>query len=315
MSTNPSGKQFSIAAGGHSAIIVEVGGGVREYIVDAHHVLQSYPVDAMCDGAHGTPLIPWPNRLADGRFTFDGVEYRVPLSEPAKGNAIHGLLRWRSWEARQVAEDGVVMGTRLHPQKGYPFTLDVEVAYHLSESGLAVQTTATNLGGLPAPYGCGQHPYLSPGDVMIDECTLTLDASTRILTDDRQLPVGRESVEGTSFDLRTGRRIGDLRIDHAFTDLARDTEGRAWTRLARPDGTTAELWVDESYPIVEIYTADSLGPGRRRRGLGAEPMTMPPNGLQSGDGVIRLEPGESTSTQWGANLRSQARNAADQQLG
>jgi aldose 1-epimerase len=60
----PSGEQFAIARGEQQAIVVEVGGGVRSYEVGSRPVLDPYPADAMCDGAHGAPLIPWPNRLA-----------------------------------------------------------------------------------------------------------------------------------------------------------------------------------------------------------------------------------------------------------
>ena len=126
---------------------------------------------------------------------------------------------------------------------------------------------------------------------------------TRILADpDRQLPVGTESVAGTPFDFREGRELGSLQVDYAFTDLARDKACRAWVRLARPDGTVAELWADGTYPIIEIYTGDTLATGRRRRGLGVEPMTCPPNALQTGDHVLRLEPGQSVTTVWGARL-------------
>lgn len=303
MTFHPSGEQFPIASGAHAATIVEVGGGVRDYTVDGQPVLQPYPVDAMCDGAHGTPLIPWPNRLGDGRYSFDGTEYQVALTEPEKRNAIHGFLRWRSWRPVEQARDRVVLTTRLHPLTGYPFILDVEVDYTLSEDGLTVRTTATNVGELPCPYGCGQHPYLSPGDGLVDDCTLHLDAATRILTDDqRQLPTGHEPVEGTAYDFRTGKKLGDLKVDYAFTDLTRDEQGRAWTRLTRPDGSTAEIWVDQTYPIVEIYTADTLAPPRRRRGVGTEPMTCPPNAFQTGEDVIHLQPGASTTTTWGARL-------------
>ena len=91
-------------------------------------------------------------------------------------------------------------------------------------------------------------------------------------------------------------------MDCAVTDLARDQSGRAWLRLSAPDGRRVELWVDEHYPILEIYTGDTLAPDRRRRGLGAEPMTCPPNAFQSGDGLVRLEPGESLTTRWGVQL-------------
>ena len=195
------------------------------------------------------------------------------------------------------------MGIRLYPMAGYPFALDVRIAYELGDDGLQVCTTATNIGDLPCPYGAGQHPYLSPGANLIDDCVLQVPAETRIITDDdRKLPIGHALVEGTPFDFRTPRRLGGQRIDYAFTDLARDDDGIARTRLLAPDGSCAELWVDEHYSNVEIYTGDELAPGRRRQGLGVEPMTCPPNAFQSGRGLIRLEPGRTVKSRWGARL-------------
>jgi aldose 1-epimerase len=299
----PSGAQYEIADGEQRATIVEVGGGVREYAVAGRAVLDPYPLDAACDGAHGAPLIPWPNRLADGRYEFDEVEYQVALTEPTKHNAIHGFLRWRNWELGEHERERVVMRTTLHPLEGYPFTLEISVAYELGERGLDVTISAVNVGDRACPFASGQHPYLSPGEGLIDECTLELDARTRIVTDEeRQLPTGLEAVAGTRFDFRSPRRLGDQRLDFAFTDLGRDDEGRAWVRLAGPDSRRAELWVDEHHPIVELYTGDTLSEPRRRRGLGSEPMTCPPNAFQTGEGLARLEPGESLTRRWGARL-------------
>jgi aldose 1-epimerase len=301
--TAPSGEQFEISHGEQRATIVEVGGGVREYAVGGRAVLDPYPLEAICDGAHGAPLIPWPNRLADGRYSFDGVDYQVALTEPTKSNAIHGFLRWRNWQAKEREPGRVVMGTTIHPLEGYPFALEVSVAYELGESGLTVTTVATNVGDAACPFACGQHPYLSPGEGLIDECSLELDARTRILTDsERQLPTGTEDVAGTAFDFRLGRRLGDQQLDFAFTDLARDEEGRAWVRLRAPDSSCAELWVDDSYPIVELYSGDTLAGPRRRRGIGSEPMSCPPNAFQTGVGVVRLEPGQAARSRWGARL-------------
>ncbi|WP_433161036.1 aldose 1-epimerase family protein [Kribbella sp. CA-247076] len=298
----PSGEQFEISAGGQRAVIVEVGGGLREYQVDGRPVLEPYDVDRMRDGAHGAPLIPWPNRLGDGRYSFDGGEYQVAWTEPEKRNAIHGFLLWRPWRAVEHEADRVVMGTMLHPLDGYPFALDVRVAYELGPGGLAVTTTAENVGERPCPYAHGQHPYLSPGTGLIDDCTLQLAGRTRIRTDERQLPTDREPVAGTAYDFLEPRRLEATRIDHAFTDLVRDPDGLAWTRLWGPDGGCAELWVDGTYAYVETYTGDTLAPARARRGLGTEPMTCPPNGFASGEDVIRLEPGQSQVTVWGARL-------------
>ena len=296
----PSGKQWQIAHGDERATVVEVGGGIREYLSSERAVLEPYPLEAMCDGAHGMPLIPWPNRLAGGRYSFEGAEHQLALSEPERANAIHGLLRWRSWECVEQGPDRVVVGTLLHPLPGYPFALEVRIAYSLGEDGLTVSTTAVNVGQSACPYGAGQHPYLSPGPGTLDTCVLKLPASTRILVDDRRkLPTGSEPVEGTPLDFRGGRALGAQRIDSAFTDLSRESSGRALASLSRPDGVTLELWVDRGYDFLEVYTGDDLAPQRKRRGLAIEPMTCAPNAFQSGEGLVRLEPGEAITTRWG----------------
>lgn len=299
----PSGEQFEIAHGDHRATIVEVGGGIRTYSVGDRDVLDPYPREAMCDGAHGAPLIPWPNRLADGRYSFDGADYQLALTEPERANAIHGLLRWRNWSAVERASDRVVMEIRLYPMTGWPFPLDVSIAYSLSDDGLSVETRARNAGRTACPFGSGQHPYLSPGSGVLDDCTLQSPGATRILVDDeRELPIGSEPVDGTPFDFRTARGIGSLQVDHAFRDLARAADGLAWVRLTGSDGRTVALWCDEGYSLLQLYTGDTLAPERRRGGLGAEPMTCPPNALQSGEDIVRLEPGESHTTRWGVGI-------------
>jgi aldose 1-epimerase len=299
----PSGEQFEITAGEQRATVVEVGGGIRCYAVGGRNVLDPYPVEAMCDGAHGTPLIPWPNRLGDGRYSFDGHDYQVALTEPTRHNAIHGFLRWRQWRAVERKPDRVVMGVRLHPLSGYPFALDARVGYALDADGLTVTTTVTNIGERDCPFGAGQHPYLSPGDGPIDDCSLQVPAAARILTDDeRSLPCGREPVSGTQLDFADGVTIGARQIDSAFTDLDRDGNGFAAARLTAPDGSAVELWMDAHFPYMEIYTGDDLAPARRRRGLAVEPMTCAPDAFRSGEGLLRLAPGEYFSGRWGVRL-------------
>jgi aldose 1-epimerase len=300
----PSGEQFEIVRGDQRATIVEVGGGIREYVVRDRDVLDSYPLEEMCDGAHGMPLIPWPNRLRDGWYSFDGEAYQLALTEPSTGNAIHGLVRWRNWRPLERAPDRVVMGTRLHPLQGWPFPLDIAIAYSLADDGLTVETGLTNIGHRPCPVGWGQHPYLSAGPGWkVDECRLHLGAATRILTDpERQLPTGTEAISGTDRDFRAPRMLGSVSLDDAFTDLERDAQGLAWVILSCPDGHAVELWADRAYGVIQLYSGDTLAPPRRRLALAAEPMTCPPNALQSGEGIIRLAPGQSHSGRWGVRL-------------
>lgn len=295
----PSGEQFEIHAGAHRATIVEVGGGIRECQLHGRDVLDGYAKDERCTGARGLPLVPWPNRLEDGQYRFDGEDYQVPLTEPDKHNAIHGFLRWRNWTCRERAADRIVMGTVLHPLMGFPFTLDVSVAYQLDAAGLVVRTRATNIGDRACPYASGQHPYLTVGTARVDDMHLELRAETWLPTDARGLPTGRAAVSGSPYDFRTARAIGGQAIDYAFTDLTRDRDGRAWVRVSTADGARLALWVDRQYPFVEIYSSDTQPEPHYRTGLGVEPMTCAPNGFRSGEGLIRLEPGQSMEASWG----------------
>ena len=188
------------------------------------------------------------------------------------------------------------MSARLHPQPGYPFDLNVQVAYALGGGGLTVTTTATNLGDSACPYGTGQHPYLSAGGATLDECTAILPAATRITTDgEAPAPDRPGPVAGTPYDLRSAASLAGLRLDDAFTDLVRDTDGLARASLTAPDGRTCELWVGARYDYLQAFSGETLAPERQRRALAVEPMTCPPDAFNSGEGLIRLEPGESSA--------------------
>jgi aldose 1-epimerase len=130
---------------------------------------------------------------------------------------------------------------------------------------------------------------------------VTVPGASYLPVDDVGIPTGQRPVEGTPYDLRTAQPLGDRHIDVAYTELDRGADGLARVRLEAPDGGPAvELWVDGSYPYLEIFTGDALpDPGRRRTGLGVEPMTCAPDAFNSGEGLLVLEPGQSHSASWG----------------
>ncbi len=288
---SPSGEQFEITFEDQLVVAVEVGGGLRTYSVDGEDVIDGYGADEMATGGRGQMLIPWPNRLQDGSYEFEGRRHQLPLNEPEHSNAIHGLVRWVAWHVREREPHRVVLGHVLHPQPGYPFSLDLEIEYELSASGLTVRTTATNVGTATCPYGSGTHPYLTLGTETIDEVLLRVPAQTALRSDDRGIPVGTVAVEGTELDFRSARRIGQATIDNGYTDLERDDAGLARITIAAADRSGATLWVDEGYPYVMVFTGDI--PAVERRGLAIEPMTCPPNAFRSGEAVVTLEPGDS----------------------
>ena len=284
--------------GAHRAVVAEVGAGLREYTVDGVPVVDGYPAAEMCSGGRGQTLIPWPNRIAGGAYEFDGEAQQLPLTEPSAGNAIHGLTRWATWTVVDRTGRSATLRHVLHPQPGYPFTLDCRLEYALSDAGLRVRTAVTNTGDRPAPYGTGAHPYLTVGTDTVDEITLTVPGDRYLPTDDNGIPTGTAEVEGSPFDYRAGRLIGAATVDHCFTDLARDADGVATVTLAAGE-RQARLWLDAGYRYAQVFTGDTLVPARRRRGLAVEPMTCPPDAFRSRTGLHVLEPGRGVETTWG----------------
>lgn len=297
----PSGEQHPIGFRDQTAVAVEVGGGLREYRVDGFDVLDGYRPDELATAARGVPLLPWPNRLRDGRYEFGGETHQLPLTEPARRNALHGLARWSSWQVAEHAADHVVLSHVLHPQPGYPFTLDLSVGYSLSAAGLRVVITGRNLGPTPAPFGAGQHPYIRVDEGLIDSALVRAPAALRFRSDRRQIPVGEPVAVRGKYDLRRGLRLGARRLDTAFTGLARDGDGLARVVMTGRRRRVT-VWQDAAFEHLMLFTGDTLATAERRRGLGVEPMTCAPNAFQNGIGLRVLKPGEACTASWGITV-------------
>jgi len=192
-------------------VVVEVGGGLRSYSAGGRELVDGYGADEMSSSGRGQALIPWPNRLQDGSYEFDGRRHQLPLNEPEHRNAIHGLVRWAAWTASEREPHRAVMEHVLYPQPGYPFSLTLSIEYAPSDSGLRVRTTARNVGTDPCPYGSGAHPYLTLGTATVDRLMLRVPGRTVLRSDERGLPIGTEAVQNTEYDFRQPRRIGSTR--------------------------------------------------------------------------------------------------------
>jgi aldose 1-epimerase len=302
----PSGEQIELAHGDQRAVVVEVGGGLRTYSAGDRELLDGYRVDEMSPAGRGQVLLPFPNRLQDGSYEFEGRRHQLPINVVEEQVAIHGLVRWVAWTIGERRPNRVVMEHLIHPRPGYPFSLAVGIEYLLSDDGLRVRTTATNVGAGPCPYGCGAHPYLTVGTATVDSVILSAPSRTVLQSDERGIPVSASSVDGTEYDFRRPRAIATTKLDHAFTDLERDDDGLVRVELRGADGGSGlALWVDESYPYLMLFTGDVL-PDVDRRSLAVEPMTCPPNAFRTGQDLIRLEPGRSFTSSWGISPSSGA---------
>lgn len=294
----PSGDQYEIAAAGYAAVVTESGAALRHLSHRGRELVDGFAEDQMSSGGRGQLLMPWPNRIRDGRYTFGGRELQLGLTDPSRGNASHGLARWAAWTVEEHTATSVSLVHRLMAQTGYPWTLDLHVLYDLSADGLVVTQTATNLSPDAAPYASGAHPYLKVGDA-IEDLELLLPARTRVLVDARQLPTGTEPVAGVH-DFMRPRRIGDAVLDDGFGSLVRE-EGRASVTLVDPDAERGvALWVDHHHHWLQVFTPPAQG---ARPGLAVEPMTAPADAYNSGTDLVTLAPageaGDELSVSWG----------------
>jgi len=299
----PSGDQYEISGGGYRAVVTECGAGLRELEYDGRPLVLGFPEDRSASSGRGQLLVPWPNRLAGATYTFEGTEHRLPVDERARGNASHGLVRWAAWTPEELTEHSVSLVLRLMSRPGYPWTLDLHALYDLSADGLTVTVTATNLTGSPAPYALGAHPYLVAGPGRVDDWELTLPAATRLLTDDRMIPTGREDVRDTDLDFRMARPVRHTWFDTAFTDLTRGPDGRVEVQLRDPAADQGvALWADAKHSYLQVFTGDEL-PAHARESLAVEPMTAPANAFNSGEALVVLSPagddGDEHSASWG----------------
>jgi len=303
---HPSGEQHTIAYDAATAVVTQVGATLRTLAFDGLDVIDGFAADERAADGRGQVLAPWPNRIAGGRYSFDDVECQAPLNEPARHNAIHGLVRWLDWELLAREGASVELGCSLRPQPGYEWGLDLRVRYALAADGLTVSMHVTNVDGRTAPFGAGFHPYLTLGG-NIDRLELTVPAGDRLDGDPDERPVW-EPVAGTPWDFSRSRQVSDTQLDKAYGRLLRDEDGTATARITDPDtGNGLELWVDAAYRYLMVYTGDQVGrPERRRRAVAVEPMTCPPGAFRSGVDVVELEPGDSWSGSWGIRPTSRS---------
>lgn len=289
-----------ISLGGQEAVIAPVGAKLCQYRVNGADAVVGFEPGATPPAFNGAVLAPWPNRLRDGVFTWDGVRYQLPITEPDRMTALHGLMCWHRWGVVDRDAASVTLGLDLPPQPGWPFRLRLEVRYALSNDGLAIEVVTSNLGQTALPYGVGFHPWLSTGGASLDDCTLQLDAATHIVADERLLPAGAEPVAG-AYDLRRPSSLAGLDLDDAWADALPDASGRAWGCLARPDGRSVCVWMQAPLTCWQVCTGDHID-GFRRVGVAVEPMTCLADAFTTGEHLIRLEAGSSHRVRWGIQM-------------
>ena len=296
-----SGEQFELSAGDYRATIASVGASLRELTWQGRHLVVPFDAHEIRPDYRGAVLAPWPNRVVDGKYQFDGLEHQLALTEPERGDALHGLVVWQDFTPINEESSAVTLGATVPAQTGYPFRLELTVTYSLTRQGLTVSLGASNTSPRPAPFGTGIHPYLCAGPGGVNDWFLKLPAASVLaVTPDRLIPLEVHLVteSASQFDFRSQRAIGDTFLDHAFTHFSADSDGMFTARLTDAAGEGVAIRWGKDCPWLQVHTADRPDPATNRIGLAIEPMTCPPDAFNSGSDLLTLPVGGSTSVQW-----------------
>jgi aldose 1-epimerase len=296
------GPQYLLEHDGVRLEVAALAAALRSLSVAGVQLTEPYGADVVAPMGCGMVLAPWPNRVRDAVWQLDGEIQRLDVTEPKFHNASHGLLRNTGYTRVEQTDTSLTLGALIAPQHGWPFLLDTRVRYELEADGLTVTHSVDNLSERAAPWAVGAHPYFRVGDVPIEELTVTLAGATRLELDDRSNPVGVHPVAG-EYELRGGRPARGLHLDTGYGSLANEDARADVAWLTAPDGSSTTLWADPDFGWIQAYSPDDFprdaasgGPGFA---IALEPMTAPPNALNSGIDLIHLAPGASWQGSWG----------------
>ena len=281
-----SGREIALQAGDYEARIVTVGAGLAGLRYRGHELVVPHGVGECPPGYLGKVLMPWPNRVAGGSYSWEGTSYDLPVDEPTFGTSLHGFVTFQEWEIAEADSSSVLLRTLIAARYSYPWTLLASARYSLdADTGLTIELSATNIGEGTAPYGVGFHPYLAVDGAQADELELANPASIIYEADASMIPVAAHDVASFGLDFRSPALIGESRLDHAFAGLPDGT----WTVTLRSPAAGVGVSLSSDARWLQVYSADYIG----RVGVAVEPMSCPPNAFNSGTDIVTLRTGET----------------------
>lgn len=289
------------------------GGGIAEYYVakngERHDIIYGYGKEEDYDGGMGDILAPFPGRVDKGEYEFEGKKYKISGFKENKGNPIHNFVRELEWQVEKTAENQITssieVSADIFAANGYPFSLNFNINYTLSEDGLTVETLVKNTGKDTAPFGIGYHPYFKVA-VQVDEMVWRVPAKKVVEFDNNLKPTGKLIPVGkTRLDFRTAKAIEGAEIDNCFTELIRDKNGIFTSSLSNLTGTKKiEIWQDESYPYFQTYSADTIADVNYRQTMALEPQSCCGYAVNVPNlGLISLKQGEEFRGRWGVKFK------------
>ena len=218
--------------------------------------------------AFGYPLLfPFPNRLPEGHYSFEGRALKADVNFK-DGHAIHGLVCDRPWKVVETGANDergawatATFDTRDFPevQRQYPFSCIVTATYSVLAGELNLAFSAQNVGEGNLPMGFGIHPWFpcpltEQGERAQCELLVPANARWELESLDYLLPTGNiPPVEGTAYDFRQARALGDIFLDEVYTDLSFDGDWHRSRFLDRQSGLALDMKASSVFREYVVY--------------------------------------------------------------
>ena len=288
-------------ATGSSALISPVGAALLSLKLAGNQVMEKLATDRP-ELYAGVVMAPWSGRVAAGAWVHpDGREFQLPINEPARNNALHGLVFDKEFAVARSTESSVELSIGIPEREGYPFQLKLAIAYELDGGELICSFAVKNLSAEKAPFGLGFHPYFST-KWLGDDVSITNSAKTVYQLDQNLIDTGTQKTAGSTKDLGVGKLAVGASLDDDFTDLD-FVAGVSRTTLSNAAGSGIEIWQEDVFRHNVIYTTDAYeAENGTVTAVAIEPCISAVNVLNTHSDLLWIQPNQTQSGSWGIRL-------------
>lgn len=285
-------------SGAYVVILPELGGIINSYsvckdgeyisVIDGYANLQDFKENN--ESAYKSNfLFPFPNRIRDGKYKFEGQSFQLALNKIDENNSLHGLVYDEVYDVLKVLESEekcrVELGLQFKGKKGYERKAEIKLSYTFSEEGLLCEAAIENTGDELLPFGLGWHHYFT-FEKDLKEVSLQMATKNSLTVDHQMIPTGEECVYTQFKELSP---IGDTVFDTCFK--LKDLE-KQLVVLFHENLTIHLRFTTSDFPFLQVYTPPN------RKTIAIEPMTCAPDAFNNGQGIRVLDPRERMLTKF-----------------
>lgn len=236
-------------------------------------------------------LFPFPNRLAEGNFTFEGKEFQFDKNDFGRPNALHGFIHDKEFNIQKLGDDILeCIWQSDDTLASYPFNYQVKITFQLKAAELEIRVQVTNNGETNMPFGFGWHPYF-----LVDkpkQVKLKLPKVEKVEVNEILIPTGKVSAFSTfeAFALIDGHQMDScLKLKRkAFRNRSFLDSGRF----------KLEVWQSDAFPFIQVFTPED------QKAFAIEPMTCTIDALNNDEGFIILDGGGTWNGEFGVKIEA-----------